>query len=396
MTAAQDTDLRVFRLLAPLLRWRYPILVIVIAAATVHALELPFRDDWYYFHWGSRLLFGDHPAFLDDPGGLRLYANYGEIQIGPLTLLLVTVLRVFGFAGSRVAAIVIMASLGPLLIWQLEVAARTLRERDVDDDRIRFTVLFGGAAVLVAWGQLAGFWVHLDDVLTLAFGVFALRAAAMGRSVLTGVLIGLAIASKPWGIIFVPLTAAFPCRLAWRSFAATCAVTGVAWLPFLLADVGTITAGAPQLPVDRRSVLHLLGMSTGDAPNWIRPLQLGVALVLGALAVHRRRWIAVLLVGIAARVALDPGVFGYYSSGLLLAAFAWELLRGIRPVPLLTMSLFWLGFVASETAVASRIQAGAQLAAGLAAALLALGLPAGDLTAPAGQLSEQDDDHELP
>jgi hypothetical protein len=71
-------------------------------------------------------------------------------------------------------------------------------------------------------------------------------------------------------------------------------------------------------------------------------VQLGGALLAGSVAVWRRRWAAVPLVGIAMRVALDPQVFVYYTAGLVLAALAWDLLRSRRAVPWWTLFSFVL------------------------------------------------------
>jgi hypothetical protein len=58
---------------------------------------------------------------------------------------------------------------------------------------------------------------HLDDVLALLFVVLAVRAAATGRPVLTGVLVGLAVDSKPWAVPFAALLLMVP---GWRRRAA--------------------------------------------------------------------------------------------------------------------------------------------------------------------------------
>jgi hypothetical protein len=71
-------------------------------------------------------------------------------------------------------------------------------------------------------------------------------------------------------------------------------------------------------------------------------VQLVAVLVVGGIAVARGRWGAVLFVGVATRLALDPQVFVYYSAGLVLAAFAWDLLRSPRPLPLWTFATFLL------------------------------------------------------
>jgi hypothetical protein len=71
-------------------------------------------------------------------------------------------------------------------------------------------------------------------------------------------------------------------------------------------------------------------------------VQLGCALLAGGIAVWRKRWAAVPLVGIAMRVALDPQVFVYYTAGLVLAALAWDLLRSSRTIPVWALFSFVL------------------------------------------------------
>jgi hypothetical protein len=45
----------------------------------------------------------------------------------------------------------------------------------------------------------------------------------------------------------------------------------------------------------------------------------------GAVAIRRGRWPAVLLVAVAARIMLDPGVYAYYTSGALLGTIVVDL-----------------------------------------------------------------------
>jgi len=77
-----------------------------------------------------------------------------------------------------------------------------------------------------------------------------------------------------------------------------------------------------------------------DAKAWMRWVQLGAAWAIGAIAVHRDRWPAVLLVAIAVRVALDPEIYLYYGTGLVVAAFVWDALRSPRALPLMTLFAF--------------------------------------------------------
>src|SRR5438128_2468115 len=75
---------RVLARARPVLRWRYAILS---AAALTFALQhlRGTGKDWYFFTLGSELLFGQHHRYSSLAGGLHLYANYPQIQIGPLS-----------------------------------------------------------------------------------------------------------------------------------------------------------------------------------------------------------------------------------------------------------------------------------------------------------------------
>jgi hypothetical protein len=148
------------------------------------------------------------------------------------------------------------------------------------------------------------------------------------------------MAAKPWGMIMLPLILVLPWRLWWKPLVTAGTIAAVAWLPFIIADAGTLEALKPAVRLEPDSLVHLVGFS--DAPEWIRPVQLAATLAVGVLAVRRGRWPSVLLVGIATRLLLDPGTFTYYSSGLVLAALVWDLLRSATALPVWTMVTFWL------------------------------------------------------
>ena len=366
-SSARDPDDRAqARALQWILRLRYPTLIALMVWASLlkaHARVGRGEDDWHYFIWGARLLFGDHPHWAEKSGGLHLYGSY-HVQIGPLTLGLVALLRrLWGNDGSHVAAIVAMCAMGPLFVWMLERASPAT-------DRIwrAATVLIGGGVVVWAWAELAVYYAHLDDALTFAFACGALWAFASRKPTLTGVLIGLAVASKAWGIVLLPLALAFDGRASRRCAVAAAVTIGVWWLPFVIADTGTLRAGNVGVGVSFRSVLHLFGATALSTPTWIRPLQLVLALVLGAIAARNGRWSALLLLGVAVRVLLDPATFPYYSSGLILAALGWELGRH-RPMPVVTPALFALLLLVPEHLTTDRSVAVARLLA----CLLAIG-----------------------
>jgi hypothetical protein len=333
---------RILVIAKPLLRWRYAILAVAAYAFSFQHMRGTGKD-WRYFVEGSELIVGQHRAYFP-PGGLHFYANYPYFQIGPLSLFAALPFRVIGPGDGRVLGAVVMTAVAPLLVFVLERTAGivwpAVSERDVAFRPA--TVLLGGVMVVQSWSTLATIYAHLDDVLTLSAIVFALWAVATRRPFLLGLALGVAIAAKPWGVVALPLAFALPGSARWRALATASVVAVVAWGPFLLADGDTWSAMRPQVLVAPSSVLHLLGVPLGDGPDWTRPVQLGCALLAGGVAVWRRRWAAVPLVGIAMRVALDPQVFVYYTAGLVLAALASDLLRSRRAVPVWTLFSFVL------------------------------------------------------
>jgi hypothetical protein len=210
------------------------------------------------------------------------------------------------------------------------------------DTLLALAVLLGGILVVQAWSPLSTIYAHLDDVLVLSAGVVAVWAVARRHPEIVGVAIGLGIAAKPWGVVALPLVLALSGRGRWRALLIASGISAVAWLPFVIADPSTLTAIKPAVITAPASVLHLFGVPLTDGPSWVRPVQLAAALIAGGLAVWRGRWAAVLLVGIAVRVGLDPQTFLYYSAGLVLAALVWDLLRSPYPLPIFTLATFLL------------------------------------------------------
>jgi hypothetical protein len=283
----------------PLVRWRYAIIVIVGVAYSVSHLRGPERD-WIFFLHGNELLFGQHRLpTLDLPGGLHIYANYPVLQIGPLALLAVTPFRPFGELGNEVLIGVLTAAGIGLVVYLEHIAKRMSGRSEREIAFIEFTTLIGGTAVMAAWFAVATQWAHVDDVMVLGFACLAISAAARQRAWLLGLAIGLGVASKPWGMIMLPLILTLPWRIWWKAVAAAGVIGAITWLPFIIADTGTFEALKPTVRMGDDSVLHLVGI--GEPPDWIRPVQFAGSLLVGVLAVWRGRWAAVLLVGIPAR-----------------------------------------------------------------------------------------------
>ena len=289
---------------------------------------------WVFFRSGTAALFGG-PGSFRAPGGLHLYATNPGLQIGPLSFAVAEVLRHLGPDSGITVAEVLLTAAGLLLLAAIESLARTVRpELREHPLALRLTVLFGGAAFMIAWVDLAVGYLHLDDGLALILAVLALRAVVARRPVLAGLCVGLAADAKPWALVFAALLLLLPPRQMWRGALAAAAALAAAWLPFYLADPATMAAAHYTIRNLPTSALRALGVTSARTPSWDRPAQLLLGWALAAAAVGRRRWPAVILLGVGARIALDPGVHGYYTAGVLVGAMIWDTIGARRPWPL--------------------------------------------------------------
>jgi hypothetical protein len=346
-----------------LLRWRW-LLVGAWALWLFPRGWSPADGDWHYFATGAALLFG--------ADGLHVFARHPELHMGPLSLVAARLARPFGGEGLD-ATEVAMWALGPATLFALERTA--VRIRGGLDPFVAGTTLAGGVLFLGAWMKAAGPVGHVDDVLAMTLAAAAAWAVAAGRPGLAGLAIGLAFAAKPWGVIILPLCLAFPARQIVRSAGVAVAVSLVAWLPFVVADRGTIGASSYDQLNDAASALRALGVHASMTPGWVRPTQVLLALALGVVAVRIGRWPAVLPVALAARIALDPAVFTYYAPTLVLGGLSFDLLLARRALPIWTL-LTYAAVVAVPTSVAAAARGDIRLAVSLALVVGALALPA--------------------
>lgn len=279
---------------------------------------------WHFFHDGSRWLTGD--------AGLRVFAQHPELQTGPLALLVARPL-------SQDVALVLMMVAGPLLLGLLAPL--------LPAERRTSRLLLAGLVLVPAWSVLAVRWGHLDDVLAVAAGVLALRAAAAQRPVAAGLALAAGMAAKPWALGFLPLVLVLRQR---RLLAALVAGAGTAlwWAPFVLATRRTLTALHPPVALVDSSGLHALGVRGDVVPAWGRPVQL-VAVPAAALgAALARQPAGVLLVALAVRLALEPQDNAYYVGSAVLAAAVFDLLGTRWTVPWVTLGTavaLWQPFV---------------------------------------------------
>ncbi len=276
---------------------------------------------WHYFETGDSALANVHDQV---DGGLHLYAALPYLQIGPLALAASFLLQHLTPDDGLVAAQLVGASAGAVLLLLVRSIARGMpagrRPREVDR-------LLGTAAVFFVpvWMYAAVRSTHLDDVLALLCGVVALKLAVDGRAIPAGAAVALAVDAKPWALPFACVLILLPtARRRLEGFLAAAAVCLAAWLPFVLADSHTWSSLSHfTIRNQPTSVLRLIGVTT-RTPVWDRPAQAALGVALAGLAIHRGRWPAILLLVMAARVVLDPGVNRYYIAGIAVGALIWD------------------------------------------------------------------------
>ena len=301
--------------------------------------------DWPFMREGSDLLLGRRTQLPSATvagvsqlstasGALHLYAHYPQIQVGPLALGLIALVRALAGPYGRLATV----ALGTLLCVPAVrlVVSTSARLRGPTRERAAF-VLVGGTALLAVWTQATLTYGHVDDALVLLFSALAVSAVARGDGRLLGLAIALAVAAKPTGLVLLPLLLAVSGRR--RLEAAVIGGLGVAaaWLPFVLADPRTLAAGSPTIITAQATALHVLGLH--GYLTWVRAVQLAVSVAAGVVAVRRGRWTAALLVASAGRLLLEPGAVSYYTAGVVLGALVWEALSARRPRGLVTAAV---------------------------------------------------------
>lgn len=218
---------------------------------------------------------------------------------------------------------------------------------------------------------------HPEELLTTALAVAAVAAAGEGRSGRTGILLGLALASKQWAVIaFLPALMVLPERRL-RTALTALVVPAILMAPFVLVAPGTFfgvqgSAASTGQVVAPWSVWYpLANVSTAtyhvgattmtatvrELPSPIgalsHPMIVLLALVVPVALAFRRRLpltaadgFGLLALLALLRCALDPLDNLYYHEPLLLALIGWDAFTA-RGLPLRSLSgvavaaLFW-------------------------------------------------------
>jgi hypothetical protein len=294
----------------------------------------PLGSDWWWFEYGARQLSGHTDGITPVDGGpLHIYTWIPRLQIGPPALVAAIPSQLGNSYAGRVAAAVVMVL---AVIGLLVLLERIARLCGLAEERTRTMTLVGGAFLVPAWCTLAVYTMHLDDVIVLCLTVVAIHQLLRRCWWAAALALGVAVATKPWAVAFVPLLLLVPRVRRSHALLLTVGSAAVWWLPFLVADPQTVQAsGSVKLDTSADSTLHLLGMqsSAGDA----RLLQLALMVLVGWLAVRTGRWPAVIVAPIAVRMLTDPQTWLYYTSGLVLGALLWDMLGSRARWPRLTV-----------------------------------------------------------
>lgn len=306
--------------------------IVVLAAWTSLWFLLVQRHggiSWHYLRTGGELLFGAVPG-----GGLAIYANHPELQIGPVSFLAAAMFAPLPPHMAEVLAEAVMSALG---LYMLVLVGRTAADHNrgtgLNHRRLQQRVLVAGVAFIPMWVEVAVRFAHLDDVLALFFTTLAVRALVRGEGRTVGIMLALAVDSKPWALAFAALLLALPAAQRRNSALWTVGLVAVAWLPFYVTHLNSAAAARFTIANQPASALRWLGVLAPATPWWDRPAQVLLGLGLGALAVLRGRWPAVVLLGADARIALDPSVYTYYSASILLGTLLWDAVGQRRLVP---------------------------------------------------------------
>jgi hypothetical protein len=310
-------------------RW----VVLSVWAALCALAHAPGRGfGWHYFVAGADVISHGH--------GLDLYAHHDQLQSGPLTFVVVLPLvKVLPAKAAEGAGIVLMTAAGVVALWLIEKIC-IARPSARSDARL----LAVGVPVLGVWAEVATHWTHPDDVLALLGVIAALHLFRQERSAAAALVLALAVDAKPWALLFAPMLLLAAKRDRLRAATVFLLVVAAAWLPFFVADPASLHAGQFRIPISAASVLHLFG-ADGGTPEWCRPAQILLGATAVLIAIRRRRWYAIVLVGVCARMLLDPATKNYYESGLLAGTALYDLAAADTLIPLTSLAavvLVWL------------------------------------------------------
>jgi hypothetical protein len=232
---------------------------------------------------------------------------------------------------------------------------------------------------------------HPEELLGAVLCIAAALAAGRDRAVLAGVLLGLAVANKPWAVLAVVPVLAMAGGGHLRLLAAAGVATAIVMIPLALA--GGAVSEASQvartsgeifqpwqiwwfLGEHGQVVVGNFGEKPGyrAGPEWLGGIAHPIVVLIPALLslallprLRRGPWhdgLLLLALVLLLRCVLDPWNISYYAIPFLLALVTWEL-HAERRAPVVSLAatlLCWLTLVWLTTRVSPDVQALAYLA----------------------------------
>jgi hypothetical protein len=236
--------------------------------------------------------------------------------------------------------------------------------------------LFAALCLLNPLVHDALYWGHPEELLTSSLALAALLAAYEQRVLSTGLLAGLAVASKQWAVLTLAPSILLLGRGRIRALTIAACSAGAATLPMLLANPGAFARALryishPQPAVmpftwlwpfsptaivhvsnifgDRRllRVHHLVGLEGVLTRPLIVLLAIGIPVAVWRLRGRRPEAEPLLLATALAavlRCTLDPGTAAYYHLPILLVLLMLDAVRA-RRVPVAGLAVAALAFV---------------------------------------------------
>jgi hypothetical protein len=213
---------------------------------------------------------------------------------------------------------------------------------------------------------------HPEELLTTALCVGGMLLVIRGRITTGAILLGLAVTSKQWALLALPIALAVTPREQRIRFSALCGCAALAlFAPLALSNTGRFVAANKSLAsaatffrpqqiwwtLHLDYLRHLGGTFYERAPiafvaRYSRPLTVLSSILLGVAYWLRRRRLQpsdallVLALVMLLRGMLDPWNEIYYQLPFLVSLGAWEVCSG-RRAPLFTLAasvLVWLSF----------------------------------------------------
>jgi hypothetical protein len=261
-----------------------------------------------------------------------------------------------------------VACLGTLAAVALLLAARVRRRDGGFAAPIAVVLVLVANPLTIAGALDAG---HPEELLAAALAAAAVLAAAEDRATLTGVLLGLGLATKPWAALAVPAALLALKGGHRRALGLALALATVLIAPLAAADPHRLLDGSRELGRTVRvyppsawwpfaSPVHAPNLAgVAGAHAWSMPWGLtrsagelvAGALALGAGIVHVRRRralpveaaLAFLAAAMLARCVFDPMNLAYYAVPFVAALVGWEtsIRRGLPVCSALVSVVIW-------------------------------------------------------